>query len=326
MGGTHLDLGAEDSLAFQPLARIDNAGERAFALDWILGVLAKEGVATNPESKEAAWTALGSLASAPVHERTLTGLSVLLQSTRLRQALEPYTLEGPYGRLLDADDDHLALTDVQCFEMEDLMHTPAIVAPVLTYLFHRLETKFNGRPTLLVLDEAWVFLDDPLFAGRIREWLKTLRKKNVSVVFATQSLADITTSSIAPALIESCPTRIFLANERAREPQQHETYTRFGLNERQIDIIGSASPKRDYYLQSPRGSRLFELALGPVALALCGAGSAEDQRLIGEVIRKTGLAQFARVFLQEKDLPWAADLMAGWSPVSGIRARDAEFA
>src|SRR3546814_1515797 len=89
--------------------------------------------------------------------------------------------------------------------MEQLMHACGAVLPVLTYLFHRLERRFDGAPTLLVLDEAWTFLDDPLFAGRIREWLKTLRKKNVSVVFATQSLADIQRSAIAPALVDSCP-------------------------------------------------------------------------------------------------------------------------
>jgi type IV secretion system protein VirB4 len=88
------------------------------------------------------------------------------------------------------------------------------IAPVLTYLFHRLEARFTGRPTLLILDEAWVFLDHPLFAARIREWLKVLRKKNVSVIFATQSLADIAQSTIAPAIIESCPQRILLPNDR----------------------------------------------------------------------------------------------------------------
>ena len=100
--------------------------------------------------------------------------------------------------------------------MEELMHGSTAVLPVLTYLFRRLEERFDGAPTLLMLDEAWVFLDDPLFAGRIREWLKTLRKKNVSVVFATQSLADIQRSPIAPAIIESCPSRIFLPHRRRR--------------------------------------------------------------------------------------------------------------
>jgi hypothetical protein len=107
-----------------------------------------------------------------------------------------------------------APADVQCFEMEELMHSKAAVMAVLRYLFARFDERFDGAPTLLILDEAWLFLDDPVFAARIRQWLKTLRKKNVSVIFATQSLADIKDSSIAPAIIESCASRIFLPTRR----------------------------------------------------------------------------------------------------------------
>src|SRR3546814_487398 len=184
---------------------IDDPVVRSWAAEWVAGLIAHEAVTLTPDVKEAVWSALGNLASAPAEERTITGLSVVLQSNALRSALAPYTLEGPYGRLLDAAEDQLDLGDVQCFEMEELMQEAGAVLPVLTYLFHRLEERFDGRPTLLVLDEAWLFLDNPLFAGRIRDWLKTLRKKNVAVVFATQSLADIAGSSIAPALIETCP-------------------------------------------------------------------------------------------------------------------------
>ncbi|PNA19353.1 conjugal transfer protein TrbE, partial [Pseudomonas sp. FW215-R4] len=77
----------------------------------------------------------------------------------------------------------------------------------------------DGRPTLLIVDEGWLALDDEDFAGQLREWLKTLRKKNASVIFATQSLSDIDGSAIAPAIIEGCPTRLLLPNERAIEPQ-----------------------------------------------------------------------------------------------------------
>ncbi len=224
----------------------------SWAAEWIGALLAHERVVATPEVKETVWSALGNLASAPKQERTLTGLSVLLQSNALKAALLPYTLDGPFGRLLDAAEDHLALADVQCFETEPLMHEAGAVLPVLTYLFHRLEGRFDGRPTPLVLDEAWVYLDNPLFAARIREWLKVLRKKNVAVVFATQSLADISESTIAPAIIESCPQRIFLPNDRAVEPQARQAYERFGLNERQIELIARAVPKRQYYLQSRR--------------------------------------------------------------------------
>jgi type IV secretion system protein TrbE len=260
------------------------------------------------------WTALRSLASAPREERTLTGLAVLIQSSALVAALTPYTLEGAYGRLLDGAAERIAATDMLHIEMEELMGHKALIAPVLTYLFHRLEARFEGRATLLVLDEAWTFLDDAIFAARIREWLKTLRKKNVAVVFATQSLADIERSSIAPALIESCPSRIFLPNDRAREPQARSIYARFGLNDRQIEILSLAAPKRDYYAQTARGNRLFELGLGPVALALCGAASPDDQRLIDRCLADGEAAGFAARFLDAKGLGWAAELLARCTP------------
>lgn len=311
MGGAHIDLGADTNVAFQPLRAIDEEAERIWAADWIAGLLAHEGVELLPAVKEAVWTALGSLASAPPSERTLTGLVALLSSNPLRQALGPYTLSGPHGRLLDADQNRLADAEILCFEMEALMHSASAVLPVLTYLFHRIETRFDGAPTLLVLDEAWIFLDDPLFAGRIREWLKVLRKKNVAVVFATQSLADIQRSSIAPALIESCPTRLFLPNPQATEPQLKAIYQGFGLNERQIAIIAGATPKRDYYLQSPLGNRLFDLDIGPLALAFLSAAGPADQRIIDAILEREGAGGFAAAWARHRGLPWAADLLEG---------------
>jgi type IV secretion system protein VirB4 len=312
MGGAHHALGSGDAqdggqaLAFQPLRRIDESGQRGWAAEWIAALLSHEKVQVTAEVKEAIWSALGSLASAPPGERTLTGLSLLLQSNALKSALLPYTLDGPFGRLLDADEDRLEIAQVQCFETEILMGQPGAVVPVLTYLFHRLEERFDGSPTLLILDEAWVFLDNPLFAARIREWLKVLRKRNVAVVFATQSLADIAESSIAPAIIESCPQRIFLPNDRAAEPQARAAYERFGLNERQVELIARATPKCDYYLQSRRGNRLFDLGLGRIALAFCGAADPASLRLIDTLLAEFGEADFARRFLEARDLGWAA--------------------
>jgi len=312
MGGESIELGLEGTLSLQPLVRIDEPGELAFALEWVSGLVTNESVTITPEIKDALWTALKSLASAPKAERTLTGLAVLVQSTALSQALAPYTLEGPYGRLLDGATENLALTDVLHVEMEPLMQHKRLIPPVLTYLFHRLEARFDGHPMLLVLDEAWTFLDEPMFAARIREWLKTLRKKNVAVLFATQSLADIERSAIAPALIESCPTRIFLPNDRALEPQMRAVYERFGLNGRQIEILGLATPKRDYYVQSAQGNRLFELGLGPIALALTAASSPEDQKLIDRTIAEATDISFADAFLRAKGLDWAANLLASF--------------
>jgi type IV secretion system protein TrbE len=312
MGGAHHALGAgteDGALAFQPLARIDEPQQRAWAAEWLASLLEQEKVQVTPEVKDAIWSALGSLASAPREERTLTGLSLLLQSNPLRAALLPYTLEGPYGRLLDAAEDRLRLSDVQCFETEALMGSAGAVLPVLTYLFHRLDERCDGSPTLLVLDEAWLFLDNPLFAARIREWLKVLRKRNVAVIFATQSLADIANSAIAPAIVESCPQRIFLPNDRAIEPQARAAYESFGLNERQVELIARATPKRDYYLQSRRGNRLFDLDLGRIGLALCGASDPGTQRLIDDLLTEE-TSNFARRFLDARGLGWAAALLS----------------
>jgi type IV secretory pathway TrbF-like protein len=180
---------------------------------------------------------------------------------------------------------------------------------IVRYLFHRIGRRLDGRPTLILIDEGWLALDDPIFGRQLKEWLKTLRKKNASVVFATQSLADIEGSSIAPAIIESCPTRLFLANERALERQIAGIYRRFGLNERQIEIIASATPKRDHYCQSAAGSRLFDLGLGPVALAFTAASSRTDMQAIAALHDAHGPDGFAAAWLRHRGLDWAADLL-----------------
>ncbi|KRW97253.1 MAG: conjugal transfer protein TrbE [Xanthobacteraceae bacterium] len=314
MGGDWHDLGggltegSDASVSLQPLARIHDTYERAWAADWIVAILMREGIAITPEVKEHIWTALTSLASAPAEERTITGLAVLLQSNDLKQALRPYCVGGPYGRLLDAEAEHLGSADVQAFEIEGLVGTGAAPA-VLAYLFHRIGDRLDGRATLLIIDEGWLALDDEGFAGQLREWLKTLRKKNASVIFATQSLSDIDGSNIAPAIIESCPTRLLLPNERAIEPQITAIYRRFGLNDRQIELIARATPKRDYYCQSRRGNRLFELGLSEVGLALCAASSKSDQTLIANLIAEHGRDGFLAAWLRARDAGWAADLI-----------------
>ena len=314
MEGDWHDLGGAISgesaefVSLQPLAGIDDISERGWAAEWVASILSREKVDVTPETKDHIWTALTSLASAPVDERTLTGLSVLLQSNVLKRALQPYCLGGPYDRLLDAENERLGTSSIQVFETDGLIGT-AVAPAVLSYLFHRIEGRFDGRPTLLIIDEGWLALDDADFAGKLREWLKTLRKKNASVVFATQSLADIDGSAIAPAIIESCPTRILLPNDRAIEPQIMAVYRRFGLNDRQIEILARAIPKRDYYCQSRRGNRLFELGLGEIALAFTAASSKADQALIDRVLAEHGQAGFVTGLLKARELVWACDLI-----------------
>lgn len=311
VGGDFYDLGSDggnNGLAFQPLSDIDEDLERSWASQWILDVLQQENVSINPRIKAEVWGTLTSLASAPPEQRTISGFIALSQNQVIRQALFPYSIDGPLGHIFDATCDTLRYSRWQTFEMEALMATSAAVVPALSYLFHRLEQRFSAAvPTQLYLNEAWLFFDSPTFAPRIREWLKTLRKLNVSVIFATQGLTDIESCPISAALIESCPTRIFLPNDRALEEETARVYHRFGLNERQIHMLAMAQPKRQYYYQSTLGNRLFELGLGPLGLAFCAATAKEDQLLARKILGKQERDDFAKSWTTLKGLDWATE-------------------
>ena len=305
-GGDYYEVGNVDNqkLVFQPLRHIDIEKECVFAADWLHGVLAHENVELDAEVKQTVWTALTNLSHMPENQRTLTGLKALLQDTNLRQAIDRYTVNGPYGNILDADNEIFAKRLWQCFDLEALMDTPAIIPPVLSYIFHRLEQRFNGEPTLLILDEAWLYFDHPLFEEKIKIWLKTLRKLNVSVLFATQSSTDVLDTEIVSTLIDSCPSRIFLPNARASEPQIKSAYEHLGLNERQIQILTNAIQKRQYYYTSNIGNCLFDLDLGPIALAFVSVDGLEDKykikRLLERSDHRAAITEYLRqVGLQE---------------------------
>lgn len=299
VGGDYYELGEDSSqLSLQPLGHIDEEAERRWAQEWIIDILIQENVAVGPSHKQEVWNALGRLASAPQGERTMTGLVCMLQDSELRRALHSYTVEGAHGSLLDSDRDNLRYSKWQTFETEHLMTRKQAVAPVLSYLFHRLEQRFQGQPTLLVLDEAWLFLDHPAFAAKIREWLKVLRKANVMVVFATQSLADVDQSPVAKTIREACFTKIYLPNSSALNEDALEMYRRFGLNKRQVEIIAKATPKRHYYYTSVLGNRLFDLGLGECALAYCAASSKEMQQFAQDLSKRcASAAEFNREYL-----------------------------
>lgn len=307
LGGDFFDLGEDGALGFQPLGSIDQAEERAWALDWVVGLVASANVLVTPELRAELWRALDILAGRAPEDRTITLLAALVQDARVRAALEPFTQAGPHGRLLDLEASALGYGAVQAFEMDDLMRRPAAAGAVLAALFHVLEQRFDGRPTLLILDEAWLFLKDAFFAAQIQDWLKTLRKHNVAVVFASQELADVEASPIASTIIEACATRIFLPNDRAREPHARAFYEQLGLNGRQIALIAGATPKRDYYLVNREGCRLFELGLGPAALAFVAASRPEDHVLMDRVLADVGREGFAAAWLDVRGQRAAAD-------------------
>lgn len=284
-GGKHYDLaGDEASPGLCPLAELDSDADASWAEDWIATLFELQaGAHPTPRQKQEIHRAVTLMRRAEGGGRTLTDFVSTVQDTAIRDALVAYTLEGPYGRLLDARQDDLEENSFTVFEMDELMGLgERVLIPVLLYLFRRFERSLDGAPALLLLDEAWIMLGHPVFREKIREWLKVLRKANCAVVLATQSLSDAVRSGIFDVLIESCPTKILLPNEEADKSGSgqvlgpRDIYALFGLNDAEIHILQTGIKKRDYYVISPDGRRQFELGLGPIALAFAGASSRDQ--------------------------------------------------
>jgi len=255
-------------------------------------------VTITPDHRNAIARQIGLLADA--RGRSLSDFVSGVQMREIKTALQHYTVDGPMGQLLDAEEDGLTLGSFQTFEVEELMNMgERNLVPVLLYLFRRIEKRLTGAPSLIILDEAWLMLGHPMFRDKIREWLKVLRKANCAVVLATQSISDAEQSGIIDVLKESCPTKICLPNGAARESGTREFYERIGFNDRQIEIVATAIPKREYYVASPEGRRLFDMALGPVALAFVGASGKDNLKRIDQLSEAHG-EEWPAAWLEER--------------------------
>ncbi len=287
-GGLHFTVAADDdNLAFCPLQFLETKGDRAWAMEWIDTILALNGVETTPAQRNEIGNAIMSMHASGA--RTLSEFSVTIQDEAIREAIRQYTVDGSMGHLLDAEEDGLSLSDFTTFEIEELMNLGEKFAlPVLLYLFRRIERSLKGQPAVIILDEAWLMLGHPAFRAKIREWLKVLRKANCLVLMATQSLSDAANSGILDVIVESTATKIFLPNVYARDEDTAALYRRMGLNARQIEILATAVPKRQYYYVSENGRRLYDLALGPLALAFVGASDKESVATIKHMEARFG--------------------------------------
>ena len=227
--------------------------------------------------------------------------------------------------MLDGKSNDIKYAKTTVFELEHLFNMDSkIVVPVFVHIFKQIEKRIlsayesakSGCPSLIVIDEAWLALSNPIFAGKIKEWLKVLRKNNCAVILATQSLNDIVNSTIMDAVLDSCETRILLPNPNALSDSMKGLYMQhLALNEQQVDIIAHAEKKREYYYacETMNAHRLFSLALGPVALSFTGASGKEDlirirqlQMMAGELwpekwLEERGLEEWAKSWRQLYD-------------------------
>ena len=315
VGGKFYDIGKAGEMAFQPLAGIDREDERQWAQEWLADYLREEGIEVTPEYKSILRDSLATVAGMEQRFRTMTTFISFLQSAKLKEAFYPMALadgsgnKGEYGEIFDSDVDRLSIGAWQSFEMETLMNSKRIVGTTLMYIFHRIENVVKdvraseAGPTLIVLDECWVFFENPMFADKIKEWLKTLRKYNTAVLFATQSLDDIAKSPILDTVLSSCLSRIFLPDKLATTESRRELYRAFGLNRQQIQLLAHAQPQREYYYDSPMGSRLYHLALDlcPFTLAYVSVNKgalAKCQRILD----RYGAETFNDHWMEEMEL------------------------
>ena len=334
VGGTFFDLGT-DNLSFQPLRnigfnkenvekeiekeelkkniklsekereriiekeRIRAQLELEWANEWLLEIFEQEGIELKQIQKTKLWEALELLASnSDPKFRTMSSLKINLNDRDLKDTLEKYTVKGALGKYFDSEEENISFSNWQVFEMEKIMNTKSAITPLLSYLFHKIEGYLTGDPSIIVLDESWIFIDNALFAGKIRDWLKTLRKKNTGVIFATQELKDILDSSLFTTILDACKTKIFLPNENAEADNYLPIYEKFGLNNKEIKILAKASPRKDYYYKSTKGSRLFQLALGKNTLKLVGANDPEIQKEARELYEVLGGGEkFTKAYL-----------------------------
>jgi type IV secretion system protein VirB4 len=291
-GGVHYDLLGEskstekDRLSLYPLGKLNSLTELTWAADWIEMLISQQGLSITPEQRGYIIEAVMRLSQS--ESKTLTEL-LIPQDKELQTALKYYQLGGASGGILDGNTDALRENRFQVFEQSHLLKKgDKLVVPTLSYIFHQIENRMDGRPTKIYIDEAWVNLMNALSLEQVEDWLRTIRKKNGALVLATQSLLEITNSTIRDLILESCPTKIFLPNPEALNPSTRKQYESVGLTDRQIEIIATAVRKRDYYFVSSLGQRLFSLDLGAMALSLVGVNGKRNRHRVDELIASHG--------------------------------------
>jgi type IV secretion system protein VirB4 len=294
VGGRHYQLSpdAGAALSLQPLLQVGDEEERAWAASWIETTIELQGVTPTPARRAEIGRALKLIAANPPEMRTLEELKILVQDEEVAGALGQFVGEGTYAHLLNGSRDALAggaLTEetveegegektpgtssalnpaYQVFELSAVRDLPeSVFIPLLLYLFHHVERQLRAdRPSIIVLEEVWHALMHSSFSERIKQWLLTLRKQNAAVVMVAHTPAQIAQLENREIIIDSCPTKIFLPNPDAVDPEAKALYRTMGLNEREIEAIATATRKKHYFFKCPVGSRLFDLDLGPLAL------------------------------------------------------------
>lgn len=255
--GRYDRLHPDTSSGLNPLQIENNAANRQFLIDW-LTLLAGGGtvdeVAHIKDAVDANYT------QPPQHRRLRYLVELFRGSARptssdLWSRLKPWWGEGERAWLFDNERDHTDLSAATVgFDMTAILDDPITRSPAMMYLFHRVEQRLDGTPTIIVVDEGWKALDDEIFVRRIKDWEKTVRKRNGIIGFATQSARDALDSKIASAIIEQAATQIFMVNSKARAEDYVDG---FGLTQHELDLIRSMPDSAHCFLIKHAGESVI---------------------------------------------------------------------
>lgn len=289
-GGSHYNFLDDDSstsaanqIGFAPFMNIDRLTDKIWAADYVETILSLHSVNVDLDISAEVTRAINLLATRPIDMRSFTDLIQLIQIRTVKNVLSLYE-NTMAGGMLNHRRDSISTSRFTVFEMEKLMEmNDKHVVPVLLYLFRIIERTLDGSPTIICLDEAWLMLQHPMFEEKLKEWFKVLRKANALVIFATQELQDVANSPIASTIFSSCQTKILLPNASAQMDDNKKLYKSIGLTDREIELLVLSTPKRDYFFTNPSGRRLFQMELGPVALAFLAASGADDRKTVKEL-------------------------------------------
>jgi len=237
IGGRYDLLRPGTPSGLNPLQLEDNAANRQFLIDWVALLAGGADIDEVGRIKDA----VDANFQQPMEHRRLRHLAELFRGGHrphgadLWARLRPWWGEGERAWLFDNETDQTDLAAMAVgFDMTAILDDPSLRTPAMMYLFHRVEERLDGTAAIVVVDEGWKALDDEVFVRRIKDWEKTIRKRNGIVGFATQSAQDALESKIASAIIEQAATQIFMANPKARASDYIDG---FGLTPHEYELI-----------------------------------------------------------------------------------------
>ncbi|MES2962206.1 MAG: VirB4 family type IV secretion/conjugal transfer ATPase [Pseudomonadota bacterium] len=289
--GRYIIPNAAKTSGFNPFQLEDNSTNRSFLIDFMKALVMVGDTPLPAHEVERINEAVQGNYKLPQEQRRLRNIAPFMGlggPGTLAGRLSMWHTGGSHAKLFDNEDDLIDFTSARSFgiEMAHILQDKVSIGPVLLYLFHRIQSSLDGSPTMLVLDEAWALIGNPVFAPKIKDWLKVLRKLNTFVVFATQSVEDAAKSSISDTLVQQTATQIFLPNLKAT-PLYREV---FMLSEREFNLVKTTDPSTRFFLvkQDNDGviARIDLNGMDDTIRVL--SGRAETVRIMDEIIEEVG--------------------------------------